>query len=327
MSTKLLQKTKVTNRAVSLIPDFTYGMIWEDPVSGHRVGCLDAIKSEDVQKLMQGSRAVLAIQDPPYNVDINIEFGALPLDRYINWSNQWVDNAIKALADDTSLYIWLGADIKNALQPLPDFMLLMREKPLKIRNYITMRNQRGYGTQKNWMAIRQELLYYIKGQPIFNVTAEYTDIQKKTKGYYKQVGGKRTENFERSKSTTIRAGNVWHDIQQVFYLMHENIEGCFAQKPLKSAQRIMNASSNTGDLVIDFFGHSGSTLLQGELSKRLVYTMDIDPEYCKVMVARLLHYRRTGETGWGRTRVLVDGKVILNEQDLLGPQGLLDLSQ
>ncbi|KKQ80830.1 MAG: modification methylase protein, partial [Candidatus Moranbacteria bacterium GW2011_GWD2_38_7] len=77
-----------------------------------------------------------------------------------------------------------------------------------------------------------------------------------------------TENFERSKSLTIRAGNVWHDIQQVFYLMHENIEGCFAQKPLKSAKRIIEASSNKGDIVVDFFGHSGSTLLQAELSKR-----------------------------------------------------------
>jgi site-specific DNA-methyltransferase (adenine-specific) len=49
-----------------------------------------------------------------------------------------------------------------------------------------MRNQRGYGTQKNWMAIRQELLYYIKGEPIFNVQAEYTDIPKKQKGIIKK---------------------------------------------------------------------------------------------------------------------------------------------
>ncbi len=50
------------------------------------------------------------------------------------------------------------------------------------------------------MAIRQELLYYTKGKPIFNVRAEYTDIPKKTKGYYKKINGKITENFERSKS-------------------------------------------------------------------------------------------------------------------------------
>ena len=56
-----------------------------------------------------------------------------------------------------------------------------------------MRNQRGYGTQKNWMAVRQELLYYIKGKPNFNIDAEYTDIPKVMNGYYKKVNGKTTK--------------------------------------------------------------------------------------------------------------------------------------
>ena len=325
MLTKVVQEKKSTKIKTNKVPDFEYGTIWEDPVSGHKIGCLDASKKEDVEKLMDNKKAALAIQDPPYNVDINNEFGNLPLNKYINWSEKWIDDTINALGENSSLYIWLGADIRNGLQPLPDFIIMMRNKPVRMRNFITMRNQRGYGTQKNWMAIRQELLYYIKGEPIFNVDAEYTDIPKKTKGYYKRVNGKLTENFERSKSLTIRAGNVWHDIQQVFYLMHENIEGCFAQKPLKSAERIIEASSKPGDIVIDFFSHSGSTLLQAEMNKRIAYTMDIDPSYCKVTAARLLRFRRTGETGWGRTNVLKDGKILLSDEDLIGSPTLLDL--
>ena len=316
-----MSKTKVSIRS---IPNFRYGQIWEDPINGHRVGCLDITKKDDVLKIMGGDKAQLAIQDPPYNVDINDEFGNLPLDQYISWSEKWVDNTLDVLDNSSSLYIWLGADIKNELQPLPDFIIMMRNKPVIIRNYITMRNQRGYGTQKNWMAIRQELLYYIKGEPKFNIQAEYTNIPKKTKGYYKKINGEMTENFERSKSLTIRAGNVWHDIQQVFYLMHENIEGCFAQKPLKSAKRIIDASSQKEDIVIDFFGHSGSTLLQSEISNRRCYTIDIDPIYCKIMVARLLHYRRTGDTGWGRKKILKDDQVLVNDEQLLGALSLLD---
>ena len=100
-----------------------------------------------------------------------------------------------------------------------------------------MRNRRGYGTQKNWMWVRQELLYYVKGNPNFNVDAEYTDIPKILRGYYKEVNGKITENLERSRSKYIRAGNVWVDIQQVFYRMEENVPGCYAQKPLKAIER------------------------------------------------------------------------------------------
>ena len=308
------------------LPNFEYGMLWEDPIRGHRVGCFDISKKEDVAKLMRGERAILAVQDPPYNIDINDEFGNLPLEQYVGWSAQWVDHTLDVLGANSSLYIWLGADIKDGLQPLADFITMMRKKPVKVRNFITMRNQRGYGTQKNWMAIRQELLYYIKGGPVFDVRAEYTDIPKKTKGYYKKINGKMTENFERSKSSTIRAGNVWHDIQQVFYLMHENIEGCFAQKPLKAAKRIIEASSNVDDLVVDFFGHSGSTLLQAELSQRRCYVMDICPSYCKIMVARLLHHRRTGKTGWGRLKVLRDGEILVKDEELLGAPALFDLA-
>ena len=84
---------------------------------------------------------------------------------------------------------------------------MMREmKNFKPRSFITMRNQRGFGTQKNWMAIRQELLYYIKGNAIFNIEAEYTDIPKILRGYYKEVNGEKTENFERSQSANRRAG-------------------------------------------------------------------------------------------------------------------------
>lgn len=308
------------------IPDFKPGSIWDDPVSGHRVGCIDAAKSSDVRRLMQGRHASLAIQDPPYNVDINGEFGSYTVEKYIDWSSRWIDNTIAALDEHASLYVWLGADIRDGLQPLPDFIIMMREKPMKVRNFITMRNQRGYGTQKNWMAIRQELLYYIKGVPTFNVEAEYTDIPKKTKGFYKRVNGKLTENFERSKSQFIRAGNVWHDIQQVFFLLEENVEGCFAQKPLKSIQRIVEASSKPGDLVIDLFSHSGTTLLQAERSHRVCYTADASPIYCRLTVARLLHYRRTGRTGWGRKKIHSDGRLLVESDELLGAPTLFELA-
>lgn len=195
------------------------------------------------------------------------------------------------------LYIWIGADYKDNFQPLPDFMIMMREfDEIKPKNFITLRNQRGYGTQKNWMWVRQELLYYTKGNPEFKVG--YTDIPKILKGYYKVVNGKLTENLQRSKSKTIRPGNVWIDIQQVFYRMEENVPGCYAQKPLKAIERIILSSSKQGDLVADFFAHSGTTLIAGEIHNRKVYTCDIDPVFAEITIRRLEYFRKTGKTGW-----------------------------
>lgn len=268
------------------------GEIWEDPVRGHRVGCLDAANLGHVARLMGSRKAALAVQDPPYN---QVTFEQRPLDDYIAWSSRWVDNCLWALADDASLYVWLGADQNNGFQPLPDFMLMMRNKPVQSRSFITLRNQRGYGTQKNWMCVRQECLYYVRGNPPF--TPQYTAIPRKTNGYYKTVGGRLTENRERSKSPFIRAGNVWIDIQQVFYKLEEDVKGCYAQKPLKAIERIILASSREGDLVIDFFSHAGTTLLACERLNRVCYIMDIDPRFCEVTIKRLLHYRQTGRTG------------------------------
>jgi DNA modification methylase len=279
------------------------GEIWEDPVRGHRVGCLDAADVSGISKLMNGKRAVLSIQDPPYNVVVGSSntggLGKISSEGYIEWSRKWVWNAVNVLADDSHFYVWLGADQNDGFQPLPDFMIMMRSfSGLSARSFITMRNQRGYGTQKNWMAVRQELLYYIKGKPEFNVDAEYTDIPKILKGYYKKVGGVMTENFQRSKSEFIRAGNVWVDIQQVFYRMEENVPGCYAQKPLKAVERIISSGSNEGDLVTDYFSHAGTTLTACERLNRICYTSDIDPVFSELTIRRLERLREKGKAGW-----------------------------
>jgi site-specific DNA-methyltransferase (adenine-specific) len=254
---------------------------------------LDTTNAVDIDRLMDGLPAQLAIHDPPYNL---VAFEERQLDEFIVWCRQWVEQTWRVLDANSSLYVWLGADQKNHFQPLPDFMLMMRDFAFDPRSFLTMRNQRGYGTQKNWMAVRQELLYYVKGNPYFEV--QYTDIPKILRGYYKEVDGRVTENLERSKSDTIRPGNVWVDVQQVFYRMEENVSGCYAQKPIKSIERIINASSHPDDVVIDFFSHSGATLVASEIAQRRCFTIDIDPIYCEITIRRLERLRETGKLGW-----------------------------
>ncbi len=308
------------------------GEIWEDPVNGHRVGVLDACAADDVARLMApgggpagrtaespaaGSpacssasgaappapplTAVLGIHDPPYNIAVGGKrSGALfrtDAESYTDFSRRWISSAVKSLSSDSSLYIWTGADQERGFQPLPEIMLVLREFPeLSSRSMITLRNQRGYGTQRNWMCVRQELLYYIKGNPPF--TVQYTEIPKILRGYYKTVGGVETENLERSRSGTIRSGNVWVDIQQVFYRLPENVPGAYAQKPLKGLQRIIEASSKPGDTIVDFFSHSGTTLIAAEMTGRRCFTSDIDPLFAELTIRRLEHFRKTGKPGF-----------------------------
>jgi site-specific DNA-methyltransferase (adenine-specific) len=269
------------------------GEIWRDRRNGHRVGCLDATSREEVMGLCGKEQARLAIQDPPYNF---VAFDRRQGEDFVAWLRRVVNNTYETLAPDSSLYLWIGADQKNGFAPLPEVMLMMRESGFTSRSFITLRNQRGYGTQKNWMSVRQELLYYTKGSPAF--TPQYTDIPKALKGYYKEVNGRMTENTERGRGDSIRAGNVWIDVQQVFYRMEENVNGCYAQKPLKAIKRIIEASSSPGDMALDFFSHSGTTLLAAEMTGRRCLAMDIDPIFCEITIRRLENFRLSGRTGW-----------------------------
>ncbi len=269
------------------------GELWHDPTGQHRVGCLDAADPEQMSLLVADGAARLAVQDPPYNL---AAFRERELAEYIDWCREWMTTTLDCLAEDAGVYVWLGADQRHGFQPLPDFMIMMRDQPLQARSFVTLRNQRGYGTQGNWMAVRQELLVYTRGRPPF--TVQYTDIPKILRGYYKNVGGRRTENTERGRGKTIRPGNVWVDVQQVFYRMEENVSGCYAQKPLPAIERIVSAASVSGDVVLDSFAHSGTTLLACERLGRQGRTADLDPVYCEITIRRLEHYRKTGKLGW-----------------------------
>ena len=300
----------------ALLPHCRLGVgdIWEDEAFGHRVGVVDATDTAAVRRLTDGHRYELSIHDPPYNVRIPgggagtgggdgtagggtaaPALGARGPDAYLAFSRAWISNAVSALADHAHFYLWTGADQRAGFHPLPELMLLLREfEELDARSMITLRNQRGYGTGKNWMAVRQELLYYTRGTPAFEV--QYTDIPRLLRGYYKTVGGERTENGARNRSPFIRPGNVWVDLQQVFYRLKENVPGAYAQKPLGAVRRIIRSAPAAS--VLDLFAHSGTTLLAAELEGRSCHTADIDPVFAEITIRRLERYRRTGRTGW-----------------------------
>lgn len=291
---------------------FKDGTVWSDNLNKHKISCIDVTDKDSVKKVFGRAKTKLSVQDPPYNF---IAFSEKRNDDFISWCKKWVETNIEISDGNSSFYFWLGADQINHFEPFAEFILLLKDTGLTSRSFITMRNQRGYGTQKNWMAIRQELLYYTKGKPGFNIKAEYTDIPKVLKGYYKEVGGTVTENTERSKSEFIRAGNVWIDIQQVFYRMEENVNGCYAQKPLKAIMRIIQASSSKKNLVTDFFAHSGTTLIASEILGRRCFTFDNDPVYCEITLRRLENFRKNKKTGWQNSNPFYDE--IINDKKIL----------
>jgi DNA modification methylase len=58
------------------------------------------------------------------------------------------------------------------------------------------------------------------------------------------------------------------------------------QKPVELVERALNNSSKAGDIVINCFGGSGSTLVACEKTNRHARLMELDPKYCDVIIKR-----------------------------------------
>ena len=74
-------------------------------------------------------------------------------------------------------------------------------------------------------------------------------------------------------------------------------------KPLKLLARLIKNSSRQGDIVLDTFGGSGSTLITCEQLGRSCYTMELDPKYADVIVKRWLKF-----TGADHAELVRNGK-------------------
>jgi DNA modification methylase len=61
-------------------------------------------------------------------------------------------------------------------------------------------------------------------------------------------------------------------------------------KPIELIERALANSSKAGDLVVDLFGGSGSTVIACQRTSRICRAMEIDPKYVDVIVARWMQF-------------------------------------
>lgn len=76
------------------------------------------------------------------------------------------------------------------------------------------------------------------------------------------------------------ASTIIHEDKPVASDLHPTM------KPIKLVGRLMANSSNQGEIVVDFFGGSGSTLIAAEQLKRKAYLMELDPRFVDVIIDR-----------------------------------------
>lgn len=223
----------------------------------HRVICGDSTKKEDIEKLMDGSKAKLIVIDAPYGVAyvgktedaLTIQNDAMEDDEFYEFLLKAHKN-LYSIADDGCGIYSFHADTKGHL-----FRLALINAGFKLSQCcVWVKNTFVMGRQN----------YHWQHEPCL-VGVKPT--------------GKQYWNGDRKQST------VWNFDKPTRNGEHPTM------KPIPLIEYIIKNSSKYGDLVVDSFLGSGSTLIASDRTERVCYGSELDPRYCEVIIQRWINYK------------------------------------
>lgn len=198
----------------------------------------------------------LAIVDPPYNLAKNYHgntFSHTTDEKYADYTRQWLDALVPSLKPHATVYVC--CDWKSSL-----VIGNVLSERLIVRNRITWQREKGRGASANWKNGLEDIWFATLGKNYtFNVDA--VKIRKRVIAPYKQDG--KPKDWEQTSEGNFRntyPSNFWGDISIPYWSMAENTAHP-TQKSEKLLAKLILASSNKGDTILDPFSGSGSTLV------------------------------------------------------------------
>lgn len=224
----------------------------------------------------------LLIVDPPYNLSKDYngkKFKETDAASYIEYTKNWLTLVVPLLKDEASVYVC--CDWKTSLligQVLPEF--------LNVRNRITWQREKGRGAKENWKNGLEDIWFATNnGRWTFNL--DDVKIRRKVIAPYKSDGApKDWQDTDSGKFRDTCPSNFWDDISIPYWSMPENTAHP-TQKPEKLIAKLILASSNKGDFVLDPFLGSGTTSVTAKKLGRNYVGIELDPTYCAWTEKRL----------------------------------------
>jgi len=237
----------------------------------------------EAEEKLPASFVDLLFVDPPYNIDRKfneVKFKALDEKKYEEWMDSWLKGLVRLLKPTASVYVC--CDWKSSS---PVFNIL--SKYSIIQNRITWEREKGRGAKANWKNCTEDIWFATVSK---NYTFNIDDVKLKRKviAPYKSEEGmpKDWQNEEEGNFRITAPSNIWTDISIPFWSMPENTDHP-TQKPEKLLAKIILASSNKGDVVLDPFAGSGTTQVTAKKLGRRYVGIELDEYYCCLAEKRL----------------------------------------
>jgi site-specific DNA-methyltransferase (adenine-specific) len=225
----------------------------------------------------------LLFLDPPYNLTKafhGAHFYQQSLSAYADWVESWFVPLLRLLTPTASVYVCGDWHSSAAIHQVLGKYLIVRSR-------ITWEREKGRGAKGNWKNVSEDIWFGTVGESYtFNLDA--VKLKRRVRAPYTDADGQ-PKDWGRSKSGKYRLthpSNLWTDITVPFWSMPENTEHP-TQKPEKLLAKLILASSNPGDLVLDPFLGSGTTSVVAKKLGRRYCGIEQDEWYCCLAEKRL----------------------------------------
>lgn len=236
--------------------------------------CLDVMRS-----IPDGS-VDLVFADPPFNLAKDYPSGindSLKDEDYLSWCKAWIEESIRILKFGGSLFLW---NIPKWHVALVGYL----EKRLTFRHWISVDIKYSLPIPGRLYPSHYSLLYYIKGTKANTFHPDRIPMQVCKHCYHeiKDYGGYK----DKMNPSGVNLSDVWSDIPPVRHSKYKKRQTA-NELSVKLLDRIIEMSTNEGDLVFDPFGGSGTTYIVAEIKKRRWIGVDIGDTQC--IVSRFSH--------------------------------------
>lgn len=224
----------------------------------------------------------LLVVDPPYNLTKDFhgeEFKKTTDDNYLEYTEKWIEAVKPKLKDSASIYVC--CDWKSSL-----VIGNVLSKHFYLQNRITWQREKGRGAKNNWKNGLEDVFFATVSKD-YTFNLEAVKQRKKVLAPYKEKGV--PKDWEQTKDGNYRntcPSNFWDDIAIPYWSMAENTAHP-TQKPEKLIAKLILASSNEGDLVLDIFSGSGTTGVVAKKLGRNYIDIEQNPIYCAWAEKRL----------------------------------------
>jgi site-specific DNA-methyltransferase (adenine-specific) len=266
--TELLKKLKVVESPVKLsdIQDVT---IYGDML--------------DIIRFFPEDFVDLLFLDPPYNLTKSFngrKFSSVSNSDYELWLDSRIKPLVRLLKPTASIYVcgdWRSsAAIFNTAQ-----------KYFKIQNRISWEREKGRGAKANWKNCSEDIWFCtVSDSYTFNI--DNVKLRRNVLAPYRDING-RPKDWDINAGDAFRdtaPSNIWTDITVPFWSMPENTVHP-TQKPEKLLAKIILASSNKNEMVLDPFLGSGTTSVVAKKLGRHYVGIEREREYSLVAQKRL----------------------------------------